>query len=175
MLKKSNRSSMIKPSRLKNEKGMAIFELIPIIVVIVLFVNFSLGFFGAIHTGILNSIAARNYAFETFRNRSNLVYFRNTSAAGGRQVHYADVQFRTHAIASEKKSGTDSWYATTRVIDFMSFQKRAADQVGTSAGEHNKNVRDLKDSRNETVGVNPIWLRSVYGMCLSALCTATGS
>ena len=168
MLKKSKR-----PSLVKNQKGMAVFEMIPIIVVIVLFVNFSLGFFGAIHTGILNSIAARNYAFETFRNRSNLTYFRNV--AGARQVNYAEVQFRTHAVASEKKAGTDSWYATTRVIDFMNFQKRAADQVGMSAGEHNKNVRELKDSRNETVGVNPIWLRSVYGMCLSAACTATGS
>lgn len=168
MLKKSKASALI-----KNEKGMAVFEMIPIIVVIVLFVNFSIGFFGAIHTGILNSIAARNYAFETFRNRSNLVYFRNV--AGARQVNYADVQFRTHAVASEKKSGTDNWYATTRVIDFMNFQKRAADQVGTSAGEHNKSVRELKDSRNETVGVNPIWIRSVYGMCLTALCTATGS
>lgn len=168
MLKKSMR-----PSRLNNEKGMAVFEMIPIIVVIVLFVNFSLGFFGAIHTGILNSIAARNYAFETFRNRSNLTYFRNS---GGivRQVNYAETQFRTHAVQSEKKSGSDNWFATTRVIDFMSFQKRAADQVGTSAGEHNKNVRELKDSRNETVGVNPIWLRSVYGICLTAVCTATG-
>lgn len=169
MLKKSKRSSLI-----NNEKGMAIFEMIPIIIVIVLFVNFSIGFFGAIHTGILNSIAARNYAFETFRNRSNLVYFRNVS--GSRQVNYADVQFRTHAISSEKKTGGDtSWYATTRVIDFMNFQKRAADQVGTGAGEHNKNVRELRDSRNETVGVNPIWIRTVYGMCLTAQCTATGS
>lgn len=168
MLKNSKSSSLI-----KNEKGMAIFEMIPIIVVIVLFVNFSIGFFGAIHTGILNSIGARNYAFETFRNRADLTYFRNST--GSRNVHYADVKFRTHAVASEKKPGTDSWYATSRVIDFMNFQKRAADIVGTSAGEHNKNVRELKNSRNETVGVNPIWIRSVYGICLTALCTATGS
>ncbi len=168
MLKNSKSLSLV-----KNEKGMAVFEMIPIIVVIVLFVNFSLGFFGAIHTGILNSIGARNYAFETFRNRADLTYFRNVP--GSRNVHYAEVKFRTHAVASEKKSGTDSWYATSRVIDFMNFQKRAADQVGTSAGEHNKNVRELKDSRNETVGVNPVWIRSVYGMCLTALCTATGS
>lgn len=52
-------------SSINNEKGMAVLEMIPILVVFVLFINFSLGFFGAIHSGILNSIASRNYAFET--------------------------------------------------------------------------------------------------------------
>ncbi len=77
---------LIKPSRLKDEHGMAIMELIPIMVILVILINYSLGFFGAIHTGILNSMAARNYAFDTFKHRSNLVYLRDT--VGGALVSY---------------------------------------------------------------------------------------
>lgn len=172
MLKRTKKSS-----RFNNEKGMAVFEMIPIIVVIVLFVNFSIGFFGAIHTGILNSIAARNYAFETFRNRSNLNYFRNNVglSSTNSKVNYVDMQFRTHAIASDKKAGTSTWFATTRLIDFMNTSKRAADVVGNTSAEHNRSVRGLRETRNETVGVNPIWLRTVYGICLKSQCGESGS
>jgi hypothetical protein len=51
----------------KSEKGMAIMETIPVLFLLVLVFNFSLGFFGAIHSGILNSIASYNYTLETFR------------------------------------------------------------------------------------------------------------
>ncbi len=164
MLKKSPTSV------LKNEKGMAIFEIVPILIIIVLFINFSLGFFGAIHTGILNSIAARNYAFETFRFRSNLSYFRNVSSSGGTNPNYDKTKFRTHGIGSDKKMGSNTWYATTRLIDFMNFQPaRAADQIGAPT-DHNKSVRDLAGGRNEKVGVNPIWIRTAYGICLDSNC-----
>ncbi|MBV2168189.1 MAG: hypothetical protein KUL82_05725 [Bdellovibrio sp.] len=160
-----------KSSTLNNEKGMAVFEMIPILVVIVLFVNFSLGFFGAIHTGILNSIASRNYAFETFNNRSNLNYFRNKGQVD-LSYQYATIGMRVHGTNSEKsvgKSGNPPWTATSRLIDFMSFEKRAADQIGTDKGTHQK-VREVPDGRNTTVGVNPIWIKTAYGICLNAKC-----
>lgn len=162
MLKKS------KSSRLNNEKGMAIFELIPILVVIVLFVNFSLGFFGAIHTGILNSIAARNYTFETFRNRTDLVYFKNTTA-GNVDDEFSKAGMRVHGTISENASGAERWMASTRTIDFFNFQKRAADIVGTK-GDHTTGVRDLSEGRNTKVGVNPIWIKTSYGICLNSAC-----
>lgn len=158
-----------KSSILQNEKGMAIFEMIPILVVIVLFVNFSLGFFGAIHTGILNSIASRNYAFETFRNRSNLVYFRADNT-----VHFDKLGARVHGTLTEKaaNSPTDEWRASTRLIDFMNFERRAADAVGTAKTQHSK-LRELPNGRvSEGVhqGVNPIWIKTMYGICLNASC-----
>lgn len=157
---KTRRSSMI-----KNEKGMAIFEVIPILVVIVLFVNFSLGFFGAIHTGILNSIASRNYAFETFRNRSSLVYFRD------KDVHFEKMGMRVHGTMTEKSAASPSeeWRASARLIDFMNFDKRAAEVVGNSKTGHSK-VREIPDGRNQSLGVNPIWIKTTYGICLNSTC-----
>lgn len=167
MLKKikSKNSSLI-----HNENGMAVFEMIPIIIVIILLVNFSFGFFGAIHTGILNSIAARNYAFETFRNRSNLVYFRNTANASV-AYEYSKEKFRFHGITSEKKVGknNEDWVSSTRLIDFSDSDKRAADITGNEKGNHAK-IQGIPDGRNESVGANPIWIKTVYGICLRAEC-----
>lgn len=154
-------------SILKNQKGMAAFEMIPILVVIMMFVNFSIGFFGAIHTGILNSIASRNYAFETFRNRSDLTYFRDTT------IHFQKEKQRVHGTITEKsandKSGDPKWMASSRFIDFMTFENRAAEVVGLEAGEHNK-TRSIPDGRNSKVGVNPIWIKTTYGICLNSTC-----
>ena len=162
MLKKQRKSP------LKNEDGMAIFEMIPIIMIIMLLVNFSLGFFGAIHTGIVNSIAARNYAFETFRNRSNLAYFKNTG--NNVDTYYTDLGMRMHGSISEGRSQSSKWTASARTIDFVNFDRRAADLVGTDQANHKK-VREVADAaRNTAVGVNPIWIKTSYGICLYAGC-----
>lgn len=162
-------------AQINNEKGMAVFEIIPIVIIIVMFINFSLGFFGAIHTGILNSIASRNYAFETFRNRTDLTYFRNSGPVG---VEFSKVKNRVHGTISEKlatKTQTDPpWAASSRLIDFMSFSNRAAEEIGNSKGEHAK-TRGLSDGRvSESVhqGVNPIWIKTTYGICLNSSCGA---
>lgn len=161
---------MLKSQRLlKNQKGMAALELIPILFVIVLFINFSLGFFGAIHTGILNSIASRNYAFETFRNRSDLTYFRDQ-----RDVQFTGQMFRLHGTISESQSGattgTPNWIASARTIDFFSFNNRAAEVVGNTPEEHSRTLA-VADGRNDRVSVNPIWIKTVYGICLRATCS----
>ena len=162
MLKKQRRSS------LNNEKGMAVFEMIPIIMVIMLLLNFSLGFFGAIHTGIVNSIAARNYTFETFRNRSNLNYFKNTSKAAI-NTHYADLGMRLHGSTSEMANSSSKWMASSRTIDFVNFDNRAAEIMGADQNTHKK-VRETTDGRNTNVGVNPIWIKTAYGICINAAC-----
>lgn len=149
---------------------MAIFEMIPIIMIIMLLVNFSLGFFGAIHTGILNSISARNYTFETFRNRSNLTYFKNTDA-GSVDTFYSDIGLRMHGSKSES-SEQDTWVATARTIDFVPSETRAAEVTGADASTHKK-VREVPAGRNTTVGVNPIWIKTTYGICLNAACGGT--
>ena len=156
-------------SSIQNEKGMAALEMIPIILVIVLFVNFSIGFFGVIHTGILNSIASRNYAFETFRNRSNLVYFRNTD--GAELISFGKIQLRFHGTNSEKAAasgGEIPWAATARTIDFMNFNSRV-ETVGDAA-THNGKTRALQDGRNTAIAVNPVWIKTRYGICLTAAC-----
>lgn len=164
---------MLKRKRLlpQNEKGMAALELIPILFVIVLFINFSLGFFGAIHTGILNSMASRNYAFETFRNRSDLTYFRNTGSAD--RIHFTSNMFRLHGTISESQTSTTTtppWIASARTIDFFSFNNRAAEVTGNTPEEHSRTLA-VEDGRNDRVAVNPIWIKTVYGICLRANCS----
>lgn len=149
----------------QNEKGMAIMELIPIMIIIVLLLNYSLGFFGAIHTGILNSMAARNYTFQTFNHRANLMYFRDT--VNSTSAHFAGTGLRWHATVSDKAMGReDAFFATGRPIDFLG----KAENQG-SGDLHNNKVYDVSDSgRYEKEGVNPIWVRPQYGICFSSKC-----
>jgi hypothetical protein len=167
---------MLKKSRspLNNEKGMAVFEMIPIIIVVVLFVNFSLGFFGAIHTGILNSIASRNYTFETFRHRSNLVYFRNNDA-GNANSNFSEIGHRIHGTITDNKP-TQKWVATARLIDFLNLQPKRAVESGIGApAAHNTASWEVQDGVRYTKdqGVNPIWIKTMYGICLNSRCDGT--
>lgn len=164
-----------KKSLLNNEDGTAMIEVLPVIFVIITFITFSLGFFGAIHSGILNSIAARNYAFETFRHRSDLVYFRSNGDPDTAQLSYKNIGLRLHGVNSENSpgGGDPKWYASTRPINInLLASQKEVEQSGTSS-EHNQQVPFIKDGeRNERVGVNPIWLKSTYGICLNAACGA---
>jgi hypothetical protein len=153
---------------LQNENGMAILELIPIMIIIVMLFNFSLGFFGAIHTGILNSMAARNYAFETFRHRSNLVYLRESVPIED-NVNFSTQNFRFHATVSDSTKGDKSHFiATGRTIDFL-----AQLEAKGSKDFHNKQVNTILDGKRFTdkdSGVTPIWVRPQYGICLNSKC-----
>ncbi len=171
---KSKKSSLI-----KNEKGMAIFEMIPIIVVIVLLINFSLGFFGAVHTGIMNSISARNYAFSTFNHRANLTYFRSTRNA---EIHYKAYGMRFHGTRDEAMNSGDNWTATKRKIAFFDFAG-SQPEAGGSKGDHNNQTKAICDydsvnpakcanPKNDKVNVSPVWIKTSYGICLKADCRA---
>ncbi len=157
---------------LKNSRGNAILEIIPILAIFILIVNFSLGFFGLIHSGIMNSIGARNYAFETFRNRSDLTYLRD---AVGSEVSftYTKSQQRFHVIKSETTPvDATRFYATRRPVKFSDI-RAVANEVG-SPSEHEKD-KGIIEGRRATEsgideGVNPAWVRSAYGMCLVAAC-----
>lgn len=159
---------MLKRS-LSNQKGMAVFEMIPIIIVVVLLMNFALGFFGAIHTGILQSIAARNYALETYRHRANVAYFHPLVAE---PFTYTKDKVRYHGVVTSKKNvPTDKFVASTRPIDRFAFGGNRLEDSGATKADHSTKVQDLNETiRNENVAVNPIWIKTGYGMCLNAAC-----
>lgn len=162
-----------------NEKGMASVEMIPILLMFVLLVNFGLGFFGVIHSGILNSIAARNYAFETFRNRTNLNYLRDEE--GSDAVYYWNDGFRFHGIVDEK-SKSNVFMATKRPIKFTDTNTQPEKMA--SVNDHNEKVRKITEGKavsqvftGKTVaegdaGVSPVWIMTSYGICLRASCDA---
>ena len=171
---------------LKSEDGMAIIEAIPVMFMLVMVLNFSLGFFGAIHSGILNSIGAYNYAFETFRYRSNLMYFRPGGAEG---KHYRGSMSRVHGIVRdgtpENDNDTDKWPATMRSITF-NYSKSDSSKNLSGATESDRAYRNRDQGNNiwhvtslfepeqgsAPIQTPRIWIKTVYGICVTAVCTS---
>lgn len=164
MLKKSRRPL------LKNEDGLASLEVIPVMIVIAVLINFSLGFFGVIHTGILTQIAARNYAFETFRHRSSLMYFHDVR---GGTSNFAGFNTRAHSIASDKRGASSkAAIATLRSIGFgyAPDDRDGGNQVHEGGG-NGQNIMSINEGqRNENIDASPVWIRPVYGVCLTMSC-----
>jgi hypothetical protein len=155
-------------SLVTGERGLAMIEIIPIITVFVLMLNFSLGFFGVIHSGILSSIAARNYAFETFQFRSNLSNFRDTSPNNFTYYYYG---YRYHATVSENNS-SNIFLAAERPLKFSEI--KGIDEPSGNVEEHSKTIKVVENKKASEVGVaegvNPVWLKTIYGICLTATC-----
>jgi hypothetical protein len=164
---------MLKNIRLsiKNQRGNAMIEIVPILAIFILLVNFALGFFGLIHSGILNSIAARNYAFETFRNRSDLHYLRDIVGTDV-DFTYSRAELRYHAIRGESSKSTTDFEATRRPIRFSEI-RGVASELGTN--EHGVKVKGIVEGQRASEkgideGVSPAWIRTAYGICLNANC-----
>lgn len=156
----------------KNQKGLAMIETLPILIIFLVMIAYGLGFFGIVHTGILNSIAARTYAFETFRNRTNLTYFRDSRAPVGK-TRYDEVGMRFHSINDETKgilaAGDPGPWATTRPLAIG----REVAASNASLDDHNKKIFEI-EGRNRLGGVeaSPAWIMVGYGICLNAQCGA---
>lgn len=151
---------------LASEKGMATIETIPLLLIFVFLISYTFGAFGIVHTGILNSIAARNYAFETFRGRSNLTYFRDASDLPN---HFKSIGTRIHAIQSEQRANTAGFFATERPLR-IGFEN---DIVGRDNPTlHNRTIHEeiIDGLRNQRHEVNPVWVVTQYGICLNARC-----
>ena len=160
-----------------NNKGMALIEALPVLFMVVLVFNFSLGFFGAIHSGILNSIGSYNYTLETFRFRSNLMYFR----PGAGPSHYAKSMNRVHGVIGDGYSKKDTqkgkWPATVRSISVSGVDKLESKYLADA--EHNKAnktsvwraIAGYTASSEDDAPITPeIWVKTVYGICLNADC-----
>lgn len=155
----------------KSSRGNAMIEVIPVLAIFILLVNFALGFFGLIHSGILNSIAARNYAFETFRNRPNLRYLRDVPGSAT-EFTYTRSGIRFHVVRNEVTNNEDKFVATRRPIRFSEI--RGVDEE-LGAGEHDTKVTTIAEGTRASdkgieEGVNPAWVRTAYGICLNAGC-----
>ena len=174
---------LMKSRMLFNQSGISTIEAVPVLLLFALLFNFSLGFFGVIHSGILNSIAARNYAFETFRNRSNLTYLRDEDSTPGEQENrYTKIGYRFHGVISEGHAiDTNYWPVTRRPIKFTEAQTGKIDPVGVES-DHNQLVRQVADNGKASdvfsgrtpedgrSGVSPVWVQVLYGICLNKSC-----
>ena len=158
---------------INNEKGLALIESFPALFIIVLVFNFSLGFFGAIHSGILNSIGAYNYTLETFRFKSNLYYFR---PGGNISQHYANVNNRVHGVIQDGNSNIEergAWPATVRGYTFTNFASTAESEDELHAKSNATGVWSVLSTTGKPdndVVVKEIYLKTIYGICLNADC-----
>lgn len=175
------------PKKFKNsERGMAFVESIPVLFMVVVVFNFSLGFFGAIHSGILNSIASYNYTMETFRFRSNLIYFRPGDSKMAHYMKDNKPMSRVHGVTSDgiqqnDTGGANRWPATVRSIAFNKSMTRMVDGA-TGVHDYTKlaknnpqnvwgiNTAYSPDSSTPSAVTPEIWVKTVYGICLTADC-----
>lgn len=149
---------------LNNEKGLAMLETVPLIVIFVVLTSFGMGFFGIVHTAVLNSIGARAYAFETFRQRTNLYYFRENGSGLSRPINFSKKGWRYHAVQHESDK-RERFVATTRPIALG----RSVASTESSLETHNQQIFEILP-RNERISVNPAWVMVGYGICLNANC-----
>ncbi len=156
---------------ISNNKGMATLEALPILVVFMMLISYGLGLYGTIHSATLSSIAARSYAFETFRHRADLVYFRSNH--GGAFQHYRDIGVRYHGAVDP---GTDDTFRASEK-DIYVGRRPAAERRNLGADDiqlHNERIYGLnngeRNTRDRGLEVSPIWIKVGYGMCITASC-----
>lgn len=154
----------IKTRKNSKERGIATIEAALLLSIFVVFMTYCVGTFGIIHTGVMNSISARAYAFETFRNRANVVYFRDSSYGDFDQT--AKYGVRLHGIVSEKET-SNKWTPTERPLA----QGREIAEVKANRPQDEDKMNNLYDKKRELSGeVNPVFIKTVYGICLNYEC-----
>jgi hypothetical protein len=160
------RTSDVKKLRRQNEKGMASLEAIALVTIFTVLLSYGLGMFGIIHSGILNSIAARTYAWETFAHRTNVTFFRDNRPGGnGNSEHYLNFGFRAHGISSEK-STEEEWVATERPLSIG----QENEPIGRNTATHKSLGGNI--TRRERGEVSPVWIKTIYGICMNSRCGA---
>src|SRR4051794_14035850 len=88
---------------LGNKKGFALMEAMVFLVAFVVLIVYVIDFFTVIHTGIVHSIAARTYLFETLQHRNDLALLRQGPASdlttkNPLNPSFAGDHYRFHAV-----------------------------------------------------------------------------
>lgn len=155
-------------SSIRNERGMAIVETVPLLVIFVVLLSFAMGFWGLIHTASLHSIAARTYSFEAFRQRTQITYHREdgTGVNPATAINFQDKGWRYQAVNHERDQRS-KFVATTRPIALG----RAIANSDTTEATHNQDIYDIvTGTRNEKTSSNPAWVMVGYGICMNQTC-----
>lgn len=152
--------------QIRNRRGMATVESIPLLIVFVMLSGYAMGLWGSVHSAILNSISARTYAFETFRNRTNLIIFREDSKVTSKTevLTYAKKGMRYHSVGTE--AGSRLEFVVARQPLSVGYP---APLIEDRQQDHLTKIYEMQE-RNQSVGVGHIWMMVGYGMCLDAAC-----
>ncbi len=155
---------------ISNNRGIAILETLPMLVLFTMILGYAIGLWGVVHTAIHNSMGARAYALSTFNQRTDLTVLRDTSNAPADQ-QYQTIGFRLHSIFTDEVEYDDSpHYVTRRSISIQdSLQSlESQDPPPPPATTHNENVHAV--GLESRIRVNPVWVQTTYGICLNTNC-----
>ncbi len=157
--------------RRKQQSGWASVEAAALLIIFGVMLGYTFGAFGIVHTGIVNSIAARTYAFETFDNRSDLRYFRSNrfDANGDTSEHYQNIGFRVHGILSgidADNPGDPEFIPTER---WLTLKQEEDVEEGRNERNHARLEQD-PPSGQERLQANPVWIKTTYGICIDFAC-----
>ena len=140
------------------ERGFAIVEAVTFLMVFIIFTLYVIDLFSAIHTGIVNSIAARTYLFETLQHRTDIGWFRQENSNGARkELHYTLEHERFHSVTDEDNGLDNTIRAPARVLT----------QVNSDDIISKVQNSGLDSNKNQTTSIR---IKSGYGICLDAQC-----
>ena len=179
---------------MKNNRGLAMLEALPIIMLMFVLMGATLGSWGIVHTAILNSIAARNFTFFYFNNRSDLSYLRDFAGPDGYGLfdNITDKYFRKDGQGTNDGMGKRFFYiwaentpedaqgvmpATLRRVDFRNLRTASDDESNIlSDGAHSTvdNINPGEATKMEAGKAEgekrKAWIMVGYGICLDANC-----
>ncbi len=156
----------------KEQEGFATIELAAFLILFVAITSFLFGFWGILHSATLNSIGARAYAYETFRHRTHLQYFR-IDVPRDRITHFYNRGFRFHAIIDgEEREGISNVFHAPYQYISLNLGIVSEDLQEPDSAYHNETLyQDIQTRiRYSKQGVNPVWSKVAYGICLHSGC-----
>ena len=178
-------------------RGIAMVEILPLLVVFITFFGLFIGLWGGVHSGILQSIAARHYAFEVINNRTHSEHHRDwnpganagtglmfSSSTPSEEKYHGLLGMRLFAVVTKQTIANPEELAENRGLNFFNDIDRNYDEhpggilsssQTDSANNYNSRAGFLEDMELfiETPLVNPIWLINGYGICLNSCCGDT--
>ena len=146
-----------------SEKGFALVESIAFLMGFVVLFVYAVDFFTAIHSGILGSISARTYLFETLQHRTDIRFLRQDTTGTGSadRVNFANDHYRVHMTTTETPPNNDDIFATIRPLTHSDNSERISNRVNYfSPNPTDQNQR-----------ATLIWLRTAYGICIDNKCS----
>ena len=138
---------------IKNEKGLAYVELLPMLVIFVILFGLTFGLWTSIHKASLKSIAARHYSFEVLNNRTHYIYHRDIIPLNGKKSYYQKNGMRFFANVEYQKDSTNP--------------KLKADQSNLSLFDSGVSQIYPPNPKNSSFRqTNPIKIKTGYGICI---------
>ena len=144
---------MKKQNFLVNQRGIAMVEMLPLLFIFVILFGLTFGLWASIHTGMLQSIAARHYAFQVLNNRTHFIYHRDTSKPNNKETYYGKDRKRFFAIIEGYTGDDPKLVGQKSTINLF-----------------NKGVLNVSEHSGDSGQSNPILLKTGYGICLDFKC-----